>query len=95
MKRLNRIISVMAMASAVAAIYQQLRRPARDRDWHGQVFGAIPYDFRVPTVESVRAAYWNPADPHVFTSKVLGVGWAINFYQVWHGLAGALTRTAD
>jgi len=26
-------------------------------------------------------AYWNPADPRLFTDRVFGVGWAINLFR--------------
>jgi len=38
-----------------------------------------PYDFRLPTMDRLRQAYWNPRSPKVFTGRPLGVGWAINF----------------
>jgi hypothetical protein len=37
----------------------------------------VPYDFRMPTVERIRSAYWNPDAP-LLTSKAFGVGWAVN-----------------
>jgi hypothetical protein len=32
----------------------------------------------MPTVERLRATYWNPDGP-IVSGKVLGVGWAPNF----------------
>lgn len=40
--------------------------------------GVVPYDFRPPTLDRFRAAWWNPDDPRVFTPRDLGVGWAVN-----------------
>lgn len=68
-----------ALFAAVAgAIYSELRKPASERTWNGKLLGAIPYDFRIPSLEQVRQAYWNPASPKIFTDRPLGVGWAIN-----------------
>lgn len=63
-----------------AALKQQLSRPPRERTWHGKV-GLVPYDFRWPTLDQVRAAMWNPDDDRLFTGKVLGLGWSINLAQ--------------
>jgi len=45
-------------------------------------FLKIPYDFRLPTWKRIKERYWNPNDPRIFTPKVFGWGWTINFYQV-------------
>jgi uncharacterized membrane protein len=29
-----------------------------------------------------RERFWNAEDPRIFTPKVFGWGWSINFYQV-------------
>ena len=42
------------------------------------MLGSVPYDFRVPTFERFRDAYWDPDTDRVFTDKVIGVGWAVN-----------------
>ena len=52
--------------------------PAPERTWHGKVAGVVPYDFRVPTVDRIREAYWAPESERVFSEKVIGVGWAVN-----------------
>lgn len=64
------------------ALYDQLRRPAEERDWHGQVLGIVPYDFRVPTLARVRERWWNPDDERIFTPREFGIGWSINLYQL-------------
>jgi hypothetical protein len=61
----------------VVAIVQELRKPPDERAWHGSVAGFVPYDFRKPTVERIRATYWNPDGP-LIAGKVWGVGWAPN-----------------
>lgn len=65
-------------ASVAAAVYQELRKPPTLRTWHGKVGGAIPYDFRVPTLDHLRQAYWDPDSDVVFSERVWGVGWAVN-----------------
>lgn len=78
MRDLVRTIRTLAWIALIAAIYQELKKPPAERTWHGKVGGFIPYDFRVPTVERVRKAYWDPTSDTVFTDKVVGVGWAVN-----------------
>jgi len=69
----------MAVIGAVAgALYTELRKPPPQRTWNGKVLGFVPYDFRLPSLEQLRAAYWNPRSPKVFTDRPLGVGWAVN-----------------
>ncbi|HVG95543.1 MAG TPA: DUF5808 domain-containing protein [Chloroflexota bacterium] len=46
------------------------------------VFLGLPYDWRAPTWERVRARWWNPNDPHLLTPKVFGWGFDLNLYQV-------------
>jgi poly(A) polymerase Pap1 len=50
------------------------------------VFLGIPYDWRWPTPAVLRERLWNPYDRRIFTPKVFGWGWSINFYQVFHRL---------
>jgi hypothetical protein len=78
MKDLLGTIRTLAWIALIAAIYQELRKPPAERTWHGKVGGMIPYDFRMPTLERVKTAYWDPSSNTVFTEKVIGVGWAVN-----------------
>jgi Family of unknown function (DUF5808) len=43
-------------------------------------FLGVPYDFRRPTLARLRARWWNPADPRLFTPKSFFFGWDINLY---------------
>ena len=79
MKKLGNLIRMAAIALVAAAIAQELRKPPEERTWQGKVAGFVPYDFRMPTIERLREAYWNPANPRVFTERVFGVGWGVNF----------------
>ncbi|MCL4535440.1 MAG: DUF5808 domain-containing protein [Bacteroidetes bacterium] len=72
------LIRAAAVATVVAAVVQELQKTEEERTWHGTVFGFVPYDFRMPTLERIRAAYWNPEDPRILTPRVVGIGWGIN-----------------
>jgi hypothetical protein len=76
------LLRIAAIALIVAALYQELRKPPGEREWHGKVANFVPYDFRMPTGQRLRERFWNPGDPRIFTEHVFGVGWAINFYTV-------------
>jgi Family of unknown function (DUF5808) len=81
LRRLRRLISLVGLGLTVAAISQEMAKPESERTWHGKVFGTVPYDFRPPTWERIRRAYWNTEDPRLFTDRVFGVGWGINLYR--------------
>lgn len=65
----------------VAAVVTELRKPEEDRTWHGRVGGVVPYDFRPPTWDKIRNAYWNPGSDELFSDRVFGVGWAVNLHR--------------
>ena len=90
MKRLNTALSVLVLASLAAAVVEQLRRPAEQRTWQGRAFDVVPYDFRVPTMERLVEAYWNPSSATIFTDRPLGMGWAINFAALYGWLRSQL-----
>lgn len=75
---LFKLMRTLAWMAFFGALYQELRKPPEARTWHGRVAGVVPYDFRVPTLERLRQAYWNPESETVFTDRVFGVGWAVN-----------------
>lgn len=70
---------VLVVVGAIAII-QELRKPAAERTWTGKV-GVFPYDFRKPSADRFREAYWNPGGP-ILSSRPLGVGWTVNFGAV-------------
>ena len=78
----TRAIQVAAVTAILVAICQEMEKPAEERKWHGRIAGFIPYDFRMPTVERFREACWNPYERRVFTPRVFGIGWTINFYRL-------------
>lgn len=72
------LIRMAIIGAAIAAVYTELRKPPAERTWHGKLAGVVPYDFRVPSLQRLREAYWNPASPNLFTDRPVGVGWAVN-----------------
>jgi len=87
-RRVRRLVRLATIGLTVAAISQEMQKAPSDRTWTGMVFGVVPYDFRPPTWERLRDAFWNPDDPRLFTERPLGVGWAINFFQAQMLLRG-------
>lgn len=78
MKDLLNLVRTAIWLAFFAAIYQELKKPAAERTWHGKVAGTVPYDFRLPTLDRIREAYWDPDSDVLFTEKVIGVGWSVN-----------------
>ena len=78
MARFRQILKLTAIALAIVAVVEQLRRAPADRTWEGQVAGIVPYDFRMPTLERARSRWWNPDDSRVIVPQVFGVGWTLN-----------------
>ncbi len=66
------------------AIREQLRLPPEERTWHGRIAGRIPYDFRPPTTERIRATFWNKHTSEILMPQVFGIGWTINLYPLFH-----------
>ena len=76
-----RLVQAAVITVTIAAVCQELEKPKEERQWHGKV-GFIPYDFRLPTIERFKEAYWNPDNSRIFTPEVLGIGWAINLFAL-------------
>lgn len=72
------LIRTAVVGAVLGAIYVELRKPPEERTWNGKLLGVVPYDFRLPTLERLRGAYWNPRSPKVFTDRPFGVGWSVN-----------------
>ena len=72
------LIRTALVGAVLGAVYTELRKPPEQRTWNGRLLGLVPYDFRMPSIERLRQAYWNPRSPKVFTDRPLGVGWAVN-----------------
>lgn len=80
---INAIFSLLTLIYIAIAITQQLRRPPEERTWYGKIAG-IPYDFRLPTGERIRATYWNKDTSKIFLPQAFGIGWGINMYPIIH-----------
>jgi hypothetical protein len=81
LRGLRRLLRLAVVGLFVAAVATELSKPEDQRTWHGKVGGVVPYDFRPPTWERIRTAYWNPESDRLFSDRVFGVGWAVNLYQ--------------
>lgn len=95
MTELVRLIRTLAWMAFAAAIYQELRKPTGERTWNGKVAGVVPYDFRLPTLERLRAAYWDPDNDQVFSEMVFGVGWAVNIPVAARKLSEIVSQYAE
>jgi hypothetical protein len=76
------LLKMAVIGAFVGAIYTELRKRPEQRTWHGKLLGVIPYDFRMPSFDQLRQAYWNPHSPKIFTDRPVGVGWAVNIPTV-------------
>jgi hypothetical protein len=81
LNKIKRALMWAVVAVAFAAVLDQLKRPAAERTWHGNVFG-IPYDFRPPRAGRLRQAWWNPDEPRLSVPRAFGVGWDVNVHHL-------------
>jgi hypothetical protein len=81
LRNVRRLVRFAAFGLVVAAVATELSKPEPERTWEGRVFGFVPYDFRPPTWQRIRDAYWNPRSDRLFSDRVFGVGWAVNLYR--------------
>jgi len=77
----RRMFRLVAFGLVAAAVATELSKPEAERTWHGKVIGVVPYDFRPPTWQRIRDAYWNPDSDALFSDRVWGVGWAVNLHK--------------
>jgi uncharacterized membrane protein len=77
----NLIMGIGVAALIGLAVREQLQMPPEERTWHGTLYG-IPYDFRWPTIERLREAFWNKNTARVLVPHAFGMGWSINFYPL-------------
>ncbi len=94
-ERLRRLASVVGIGLAGAAVIQELRKPSQERTWHGRLWQRVPYEFRLPTMDRLREAYWAPENPHVFTDTAFGVGWSVNLGRLLRSMGGPCQRPRD
>jgi Family of unknown function (DUF5808) len=81
MKRKDKIVLGLLGLLVGSAVSQQLLRPPEGRTWQGRILG-IPYDFRPPTWDRVRASFWNKDNPSVLAPHAFGIGWTVNLYRL-------------
>jgi len=81
LRRVRRLVRFAAFGLVVAAVATELAKPEPERTWEGRVLGLVPYDFRPPTWQRIRDAYWNPDSDRLFSDRVFGVGWALNLHR--------------
>lgn len=72
------LLRTLILSAVIGAVYTELRKPPQRRTWHGKLLGVVPYDLRIPKLDDLRRAYWNPRSQAIFTDRPLGVGWAVN-----------------
>jgi len=92
--RPGRLLRAAVLFLTLAAVAQELSKPESERRWHGRV-ASVPYDFRFPTLKRFRDSYWNPNDERIFTDRVVGIGWAVNFAQLVRRLREGYRRLAE
>ncbi|MEA2644739.1 MAG: hypothetical protein QOG08_1765, partial [Chloroflexota bacterium] len=92
LRGIRRLVRLSAVVLVVGAVATELAKPEEERNWHGRVLGVVPYDFRVPSWDKIRDAYWNPSSDSLFSDRVFGVGWAINLYRAKEILAAGFER---
>ena len=95
MKDLWNLVKLAIWLAFFGALYQELKKPAAERTWQGKVAGVVPYDFRVPTIDRIRDAYWAPDKDVLFTEKVVGVGWAVNLPVAMRKLSEIVSQYSD
>jgi hypothetical protein len=67
-----------------AAVVKEVRTPAPERTWHGDLAGIVPYDLRPPTLDRLRDRVWAPQNPQLVVPRAFGVGWTLNIGRVVH-----------
>jgi len=95
LRGIRRLVRLVAFGLVVGAIATELSKPQAERTWHGRVLDTVPYDFRPPTWERIRSAYWNPSSDRLFNDRVFGVGWAVNIPVAARKVAALVDQYAD
>ena len=77
-KRIRLLMRVAGVALPVTAVVKELRTPPDQRQWHGELAGVVPYDFRPPTLDRLRRSVWDPDSDRLLVPQAFGVGWTLN-----------------
>lgn len=91
-KKSFKLLRAIAFVGGIAAVVKELRLPREKRTWHGSVGGFMPYDFRRPTMERARQRMWAPDSRYIFTARVFGAGWTVNFGRLYELARRRLSR---
>ena len=91
---LKPLVVVGVAGLAAASIAKELRLPAEERTWHGFVAGLVPYDYRLPTLDRVKEAVWDPEGPAV-KPRVFGLGWSFNLGRFVADIRGLAPSAED
>jgi hypothetical protein len=81
-KGVRGLLTLASLVLVGLAVARELQRPADQRTWTGNVLGAVPYDFRPPTLERLKEGLWNSERDAIWGPKVFGVGWTPNLRAV-------------
>ena len=80
--RSRRLRGLVGLGLVVTAAVKELRTPAGQRTWHGELFGFVPYDLRPPNLTRMRESLWQPDSDQLFLPRPFGVGWSVNFARI-------------
>lgn len=81
MKVIRRLMGLIGIVLLVGAVINEFGKEPEKRTGSGTVADIVPYDFRIPTVERLKATFWDP-DGEVIVGTVFGVGWTVNLGRV-------------
>lgn len=84
----ERALTAALLALVGLAVWREMGKPRDQRRWHGLLFGWLPYDFRRPTEQRIRAAAWAPSNPHLMLPRAFGIGWDVNVGRIMALLRG-------
>jgi hypothetical protein len=73
-ERIRGAVRKLWAAVFAAAVIDAVRK---HRD-HGELFGVVPYDFRIPDLERAKRRTWDPQSAQILMPVTFGVGWSVN-----------------
>ena len=79
MRKIRRWMKIANYGLLAWAIATELKKDPKDRQWHGELAGVVPYDFRIPTPDKIKKTYWDTGSDQVIKRSAFGVGWTVNF----------------
>ncbi|MFL2640442.1 MAG: hypothetical protein ACJ0OL_03880 [Dehalococcoidia bacterium] len=76
MGNLVKLFTAMVVAGIIV---EEIKKEDGVERWKGKSLGFVPYDLRPPALSKIKESYWDTSTNEVFSGKVSGIGWAINF----------------